>query len=588
MNWTHVNSDLGYVLEASTGSYPNSFSGNQSSVTTNGTAGTLTVVSLGVNTTYYLRVGSRWADGTTSYVTALATSTLAQQPTANAITAVFVTSMTYAWNSLNDPQNTSFNAVVSTTSDFDPAYATNTLSSAASVPQFTFVSLSTNTTHYFRVRAINHNAVETGWTSTILSTSSLAAVVGSPSVQSVNFSSVTLAWTPVSAGEAESYLMEVSTDSAFNPVEKSSATTDIAVSQLTVTGLKNATTYYFRVGSLNHSNVASFTTSMTTMTTGWGKYWASTDELGDQINSLEAGDFNGDGYLDFAAVNGWFSLPSRIYRNKGDGTFTLEWSATDEQNDNTSGGAWGDIDNDGDLDLMIGGLGGYPNRVYRNDGGGTFTLTWSGTSESGDVTYDAAWGDYDNDGDVDLLTASLGTNPDRIYGNLGGGSFALVWSGSAYAVDGTRDVDWGDFDRDGDLDFATANGNTGSPQRVFRNDGVSGFTVVWSASAESADQSASVEWGDYDIDGDIDLLFGMNSLSYPNRIYKNDGGGTFVLAWSATDETADVTQSARWADFDNDGDLDFATANSEATLPNRVYRNEGGDSFTVFWAATGG
>src|SRR5581483_2472870 len=126
-----------------------------------------------------------------------------------------------------------------------------------------------------------------------------------------------------------------------------------------------------------------------------------------RYSSVAWGDFNGDCYLDFA-LTGMTSTGriSRIYRNNGDGTFT-DLNANLRGLD-SSKLAWVDYDNDGDLDLFLVGYDGtnYFARLYRNDGNDTFTDTGI-TNLIGGASGAAAWADFDNDGDMDLLFAGF-------------------------------------------------------------------------------------------------------------------------------------------------------------------------------------
>src|SRR5262245_60295144 len=153
-------------------------------------------------------------------------------------------------------------------------------------------------------------------------------------------------------------------------------------------------------------------------------------------------------------------VPVPVARAAGD-PFTTNWLSSDS--DNTYSVAWGDVDKDGDLDLVAGNNG-QPNRLYRNDRGTLTTgAVWS--SDDSDNTYSVAWGDVDNDGDLDLVVGNTG-QPNRLYRNdIRTVPTAAVWSSDE--SDNTYSVAWGDVDNDGDLDLAV--GNDGQPNRLYRN-----------------------------------------------------------------------------------------------------------------------
>ncbi len=309
--------------------------------------------------------------------------------------------------------------------------------------------------------------------------------------------------------------------------------------------------------------------------------WSST--VDHFTTSVAWGDYDNDGDPDLALA-GWGN-PNQLYRNDG-GTLTANavWSSTEGAN--TRNVAWGDMDGDGDLDLAVGnagygGLGGQPNRLYRNDNGVlTASAVWA--SPESDNSFGVAWGDIDGDGDLDLAVGNYG-QPNRLYRNGGGAlTNSAVWSSTE--TDDTYSVAWGDVDGDGDLDLAVGNygAGLGEPNRLYRNaSGVLMPSAVWSST--ESDKTFSVAWGDVDGDGDLDLAVG--NFQQPNRLYRNDGGAlTSSAVWSSTE--SDQTYSVAWGDVDGDGDLDLAVGNDG---PNRLYRNDGGTLTTsAVWSSTGG
>jgi hypothetical protein len=229
--------------------------------------------------------------------------------------------------------------------------------------------------------------------------------------------------------------------------------------------------------------------------------------------------------------------------------------------------AWGDIDSDGDLDLLLAGSGTFM-AAYRNDGGKfKETTTDMGLSKvpSG---YSLNLVDYDNDGRLDLYIAYNGWNgpmPNRLYRNTGG-RFEDVSDKSGSADPGSGFISlWGDLDNDGLLDFAVANGvlKEGSLPQIYRNNGDGTFTNMTKAAGivEPPTHGAiGIALGDYDRDGDLDLLInGLNNS--PNRLYRNDGKWKFTEVTKA----AGLLQPPHngfvcfFFDYNNDGWPDVLT-----------------------------
>ena len=167
------------------------------------------------------------------------------------------------------------------------------------------------------------------------------------------------------------------------------------------------------------------------------------------------------------------------------------------------------------LDLYVannGLTGNGPNRLFQNGGGPMFMFNEVGAFAQVDANAGStgvAWGDYDNDGDLDLYVAKHGS-PNCLYENLGNGMFVEV--GAAAGVDdprGSNGVAWGDYDGDGDLDLYVANDTTvTSNNRLYRNNGNKTFDDVGPPGGVDGDGSSTgAAWGDYDNDGDLDLRY---------------------------------------------------------------------------------
>ncbi len=275
-------------------------------------------------------------------------------------------------------------------------------------------------------------------------------------------------------------------------------------------------------------------------------------------------DFDEDGDPDLAVGNG-SNAQNDLFINNGDGTFTQR---AEFGLDRTNAMAWADCDNDGDLDLAVGngilGSAGQ-NRLYRSNGDGTFSVEDQfGAGES--VTM--AWGDYDNDGDVDLAVGNGGFHAaaqNFLYVNNGDGTFTQQ---AQFGLGDTASLMWGDADNDGDLDLAVGNWNNGQNE-LYVNNGDGTFTEQPKFGGRDTN---TISWGDYDNDGDLDVAVGNGDFSSAdqNYLYINDGNGAFteVAAFGLGS-----TNSMTFADVDNDGDLDVAACNEHSPAQNYLYEN---------------
>ncbi len=279
------------------------------------------------------------------------------------------------------------------------------------------------------------------------------------------------------------------------------------------------------------------------------------------------GDFDGDGDPDLfvtnAVGNAW-----HLYRNEFPGPFVDVAAAAGVAGPNVLGeqAVWGDYDNDGDLDLYVAVIG--TNVLYRNEGNGTFVsrAAAAGVAVGGAGSLGASWADYDRDGHLDLFVATLGAD-NRLFRNLGNGTFSDVTAAvglSGYPADSFGGV-WADYD--GDLDIDLFVHNDGSPNRLFRNDGAAGFADVTPPSmSEPGIRSWGATWSDYDNDGDFDLY--VTTLGSPCRLYRNVGQGAFLEVGAAAGTAPSGSQTSNVAadfDFDYDGDF-YVGAFDESNL----------------------
>ena len=366
-------------------------------------------------------------------------------------------------------------------------------------------------------------------------------------------------------------------------------------------------------------------------------------DVSDNVVTAGAGaivfDFNDDGLDDIYITNS--AGPNALYRNNGDGTFTdvAVVAGVDDANSRGNGGCAADYDNNGDQDLFVANFG--PSRLFRNNGDGTFADVAAASIDDlndEDRSMGCAWGDYDQDGYLDLVVvshmrggqllpwradfrASRGTqrqlelnDPLSLYHNNGDGTFTnvtpLLGDTSGPSKRGALGSIWGlgfqpvwvDFDNDGDPDLYVVNdfGREIQPNVLWRNEGpapdggwsfqdVSGIT-----DAGFSMNGMGVAVGDYNLDGYFDFF--MTNIE-DNVLLRNDGPElTFTnTADEAGAKVGTLPDNVRvgWGavffDFDNDGDEDLYVVNGFLKIPftdnpieqpNALLRNNGDSTFT--------
>ena len=244
-----------------------------------------------------------------------------------------------------------------------------------------------------------------------------------------------------------------------------------------------------------------------------------------------------------------------------------------------------DVNNDGWEDLFItnGPQGGAANLLYLNGGrGGPFSAATSGDIVSHVEPFDGAtFADADNDGNLDAFAVTWYGKKNFLYFGNGDGTFAYD-AAAAPSTGGTysETASWGDMDNDGDLDLYVANSEGDKKNLLFRNEGNRVFTKLPDGPPSAdAHTSRSVNWTDFDGDGDLDL-FVSNEANQPDDLYENDGDGHFTRASGAgaPSQSNRSTMSSSWGDVDNDGDLDLFVANAGyfAEQNNQLFLNENG------------
>ena len=184
---------------------------------------------------------------------------------------------------------------------------------------------------------------------------------------------------------------------------------------------------------------------------------------------------------------------------------------------------WGDFDNDGDLDLFVGFKAGAPNRLYRNDAG-TFVEVGQqmGVADLTD-TRAAAWSDYDADGNLELYIGFTRRSGERnkLYRKMGGKFVDVAHELGVDAMGETRQVSWIDFDNDGRVDLFVAFRD--APNRLFHNEGNRFVNVAPDLGVDDPRKTVGAVWFDFNQDGRLDV-FCANQDGTLNGLFENRGG----------------------------------------------------------------
>ncbi len=312
------------------------------------------------------------------------------------------------------------------------------------------------------------------------------------------------------------------------------------------------------------------------------------------------GDYDNDGWLDFFAGNSRSDAMDNLFRNNGNGTFTIVNEDVWFYNGHnpTAGAGWGDANNDGCLEIYI------ANSEYWNDGDPQYFPDYAWSYDPRDEVFfeitpeeirqtryygrGVAWCDFDLDGDMDVYISNYRLQPNFLFVNRG--DFDFRDESERRGVKGYRQQgayghtigsSWADFDNDGDFDLLV--GNFAHPWGLAYQDKVmvcvsSGhpdyeFTDIREESGiEYCETVFCPAWGDYDNDGWQDLFI---SSVYPGRqpfMYRNNGDNTFenVNYRTGFHGRCYNSNSVTWCDYDHDGDLDIAIGNGglfENTTP---------------------
>ena len=292
----------------------------------------------------------------------------------------------------------------------------------------------------------------------------------------------------------------------------------------------------------------------------------STGLSGIDSESVAVADFDKDGYVDLLIVSKNLSLPVRIYKNMSGNSFQIVF----EGQSGIERAIWLDFEGDGDLDIFCN-TGGFP-LLYLNDGEGNFIESAAGMNFNNDSGITSAAADMNNDGLTDIYTCNYGS-ANRLYKNIAGGNVEDI-SFSAHVADYNKGVSqsWGDYNNDGFLDLYVSNIQS-NRNILYKNLGDETFSdVTYDAGVADAGDARTSAWVDFNNDGLMDL-FTTNHIN-ENRLYQNNGDGTFTdmaEEWNIRDPEDGFGIS--WGDYDLDGDQDVLICGHNNTMS--LLRNDG-------------
>lgn len=297
-------------------------------------------------------------------------------------------------------------------------------------------------------------------------------------------------------------------------------------------------------------------------------------------------DLDGDNDLLITGFSSSQGVSTTLYENDGSGNFTA-MSQPAIVNVYTGAAEFADVENDGDMDLLITGNTGSPAataNLYINDGLGSYSLS-PGTpfepSNNGDIDF----GDIDGDNDLDLIMTgkdASGNVFSKLYTNNGTGSFTLV-TGTIFTGVYMSSTEFIDVDNDGDLDLLMCGADSSdvSTANLYENNGSGIFNLVIGTPFDNA-QFGDIAFGDTDNDGDQDILIvGQNDSSqYIAKFYINTG--TSFSIHPNTPFPGTFLHSSSFADFNNDGKLDLLhIGNALNGLIGHIYENQGSNNFVL-------
>jgi len=582
------------------------------------TAHAVALAGLQANTLYHYRVKSKDAAGNLATTGDFTFTTLSSDVTPPIISNVAASNITISAATISWATNEAADSQVEYGLTTSYGISTPLDASLVTAHAVALAGLQANTLYHYRVKskdAAGNLATSGDFTFTTLSSDVTPPIISNVAASNITISAATISWTTNEAADSQVEYGLTTSYGISTPLDASLVTAHAVA----LAGLQSNTLYHYCVkskdaaGNLATSgdftfNTASATAQFVDITASAGV--AGIPQYGG--HAIIFADVNGDERMDMYVTHTNFApsesphpffdfdprnpeaaflvLPDELFINNGNNTFTETAAAAGVNDPGESHGAvFVDIDNDGDFDLFNGQRGPSGNRLYANNGNGTFTevTASAGILPADRRTIGVMALDIENDGDMDLFSSNWGVG-NEMYVNDGAGHFTVENRGVT-AVDpdpnGTMSATAADVDNDGDMDIFMGKriDVAGDASKLYINNGSGFFTdqaagrgVAYTGHANGA------VFVDLDWDGDLDMLLAVTGVDRSNPIiklgvYRNQGNGTFVDETNLHNIPYDgFTLNA--GDLDNDGDIDIFTYINSGT--GQIWLNNGTGHFT--------
>jgi hypothetical protein len=508
-------------------------------------------------------------------------NTSPQAPSTTSITASN-TSITCTWNNGTDNE-TPATALTYNIAVGDKPYADNFLASHANIQsgfnrlaemgtaQHAHIKSIYNLTYgnyFISVQSVDQQYRSSSWKiDSIYVLNPYAPTLAYPYNDQQNlFITNQLRWKPFP--NAISYDLEIAFDSLFNQIFATQS--NVLDTFFTQNNFINYNQFFWRVRAHLNNNTSTAYSLVWNFFVNVKPVLSNVQLPASWVNDFDWGDVDNDGDKDYifgdnTTQTGGHAYVLRNNQSYFDTLFVANYTAYAPYGISLK---FADINNDNKLDFITSGNANQFTRIYFNTGT-TFmadTINSNGLPINGFNGGNFDFGDYDNDGDLDLLCNGVAANISAyLYG------YPKVWrndnglfTGMDYNIHSMQEGDckWIDIDGDGDLDISMHGANNSSNNavisRIYRND-VDSFRAVATIIPNTVLKRGSLSWSDYDLDGDADLLMvAQGGNNWPLRLYKNNGGFSFSLDTTVSPSfNAYNYGEATWGDYDNDGDPDI-------------------------------